>query len=207
MKKKNCKPTAVTALFLMVLAAGPVQSQDASKGASKDQTSADSARMLKIIDAALLARMVDLAGSAKTCNAETTQPCIIEMKTIQYQGRDYCVAVAPDVTVGTKPSGTPKKVIRWKLDADKLTGNGVVKVLAFERNAGLVLTVNQYSQLDLWGKIGDGLGSPLQQIRFHTRTKRDRLGARATYLPVILWGPAGDEELCAAIDPKIVNVQ
>ena len=28
----------------------------------------------------------------------------------------------------------------------------------------------------------------------------------SSYLPVVIWGTAGNEELCAAVDPRIVNV-
>lgn len=196
---------AACSMLAVGLAAGPAWTQDVRKDAmSSDRPQ----RMLKILDPELLARMVDLASSAKTCDTETQIVCVIEMKTISYQGKDYCVAVAPDVKVKTDPSGNPfnRRRIVWRLDTDKLVGNGVMKDLSFQDDAGLVLTVNQHAQLDLWGKLGDGSGGPVQRIFFHTRTLRNKLGASATYLPVILWGPADTAELCAAIDPKIVNI-
>lgn len=200
---KNRK--AATCLMLAIgLAAGPAQPQDVRK----DAKSYDGPRMLKIIDPELLRRMADLASSAKTCDTETELVCLIEMKTLSFQGKDYCVAVAPEVRVKTDPAGGffNRRRIVWKLDTDKLTGNGAVKDLAFHPDAGLVLTVNQHAQLDLWGKLGDGQGGPVQRIFFHTRTVRNKKDASATYLPVILWGDPDVAELCAAVDPKIVNV-
>ena len=55
---------------------------------------------------------------------------------------------------------------------------------------------------------GDGGGGPNPPTnQYYIKTKRDKLGASASYLPVILWNPGPDAELCAASDPKIVNGQ
>ena len=191
--------------WVVLLIAVAACAQD--KGGGAGSKPGDESRMLKIIDPALLARMVDLARSAKTCTADQLF-CTIEMMTLSVGGKDYCVAVAPDVQVATETSADQnnKRRIRWRLSHDSLVGNGVSKDLAFHEDAGIVLTVNQHNQVDRWGKIGDGSVGIVNKRRFHTWTLRNRFGASATYQPVILWGPSGLEELCAAVDPKIANI-
>ena len=189
--------------WVVLLIAVAACAQD--KGGGAGSKPGDESRMLKIIDPALLARMVDLARSAKICTADQLF-CTIEMKTLSHSGKDYCVAVAPEVQVQTDSGATSKRPIRWRLSHDSLLGNGVDKALAFHDDAGIIITVNQFNQVDRWGKIGDGSVGPVNKRRFHTWTLRKQLNASATYLPVILWGPSGEEELCAAIDPKIANI-
>lgn len=196
---KNWKAAACLTITIG-LAACAAQPQDTVK----DARSIDKSRMLKIIDPELLARMVLLASSAKNCDVETEPFCTIEMKMITHQGKDYCVAVAPDVFVKTHSGGGPgnKRRIVWRLDTASLGG----KALAFHDDAGTVITVDKHKQVDPRGKRGDGLGGSVLNHVFHTMTVRNKASASATYLPVILWGPSGEEDLCAAVDPKIVNV-
>jgi len=212
MKHRNWRPAAWAALFSIGLAACAVQSQDAVK----EPKPIDSPRMLKIIAPELLARLVALANSAKTCEIDTQAVCEIQMSMIrvpdQPNGKTYCVAVAPDVKVRTDPFGGlfNKRRIAWKLvdqnGADIASLDG--KALVFHEDAGIVITIDDPTspQVDKRGQRGDGIVGQVLNWRFHTLTRRNRLGASATYLPVILWGPSGDEELCAAVDPKIVNV-
>ncbi len=187
--------------WVMLALAVAACAQDKSAGAKPG----DESRMLKIIDPALLARMVDLARSAKVCTNDKVF-CTIEMMTLSHGGKDYCVAVAPHVEVETDQTATTKRLIRWRLSHDSLVGNGVDKALAFHDDAGIIITVNQDNQVDRWGKIGDGSVGIVSKRRFHTWTLRKVPKASATYLPVILWGPSGEEELCAAVDPKIANI-
>lgn len=198
-------------LLAMGLATGCAQTQEVRK----DVRLADKAPMLKVIPNGLLARMLELASSAEDCKSKDTGPivCKIEMATIRYPdapgGKVYCVAIAPKVNVETDASGgifNHRRIV-WYLSAANLKDeNGVDRQLAFHNDAGVVLTVNQHTQLDHWGKLGDGSSGPVLQTFFHTRTVRNVKNASATYLPVILWGPPDTAELCAAVDPKIVNV-
>ena len=191
---------------LMIATAAWAQDK-ASTGDSKPR---EASTILKIIDPELLARMVDLASRKTTCDLRDTPPvvCEIVMTTLSVGGKDYCVAIAPEVKVPTAAGGLfdTKRRIRWKLDRTSLMGDGVMKELAFHDEAGIVLTVDPDAQMDRWGKLGDGGSGAADRRKFHTWTRRDKLDASATYLPVILWGPPETAELCAAIDPKIVNV-
>lgn len=200
MKHARTWQRAGWALFSSTIAACALQAQEVAK----EPKPIDKSSMLKIIDPELLARMVDLARSAKNCNVDEQPFCTIEMRTLNHSGKDYCVAVAPEVFVKTDASAGPgnKRRIVWKLDTNALLG----KALAFHPDAGIIITVNQFGQVDNWGALGDGMPGPVLKHFFFTRTLRRIHNARATYLPVVLWGPSGDEELCAAIDPKIVNI-
>ena len=44
--------------------------------------------------------------------------------------------------------------------------------------------------------------------RYNMKVNRNKpvLDTMSSYLPVVIWGTAGNEELCAAVDPRIVNV-
>lgn len=200
MKRMTWQRAGWAMLMVALAASAPAQTSggDAKRG--------DTPRMLKIIDPELLARMVQLASSAKTCDVEAPpNKCMIEMTMIEYQGKKYCVAVAPEVQVKTKTSGGPldKKRIVWELDHDELDS----KALVFHKDAGVVITIDDplKKQVDTWGKLGDGSGGQPSPQQFHTKTQRNKKGASATYLPVVLWGQSGYEELCAAVDPKITN--
>jgi hypothetical protein len=218
MKRRNWKPAALAVLVSMGLAAGPAQPQDASRDVRKDAAKEpiDKPSMLKIIDPALLARLVALADSAKTCEIDSNdRVCEIEMRLLRVPdkpgGKTYCVAVAPDVNVKTDTFGGffNKRRIAWTLvdqsrvEITSLDG----KALAFHDDAGIVITIDDPAtpQVDRRGKRGYDVSDAVPS-HFRTFTVRNKHLASATYLPVILWGPPGKEELCAAIDPKIVNV-
>lgn len=159
----------------------------------------DGARLVKIEPFQLL--MLGAAGPP--CPDDGT-PCEITMRIIPVNGRRYCLAEARDVAVKTVTGGggNPKAVV-WKLSTDTLDG----KRLVFHPDAGIIITADRDKQIDPKGGYGNGPGHPNPpKDRYYVKTKRDKLGAKSSYLPVVLWGPEGDEELCAAVDPKIVNV-
>lgn len=190
------------------LAAGPAQPQDVRK----DVISSDKPPMVKVIPNGLLARILELASHAKDCKATNAGPieCEIEMATFKDPdtGTVYCVARAPRVAVPHDKSGSNanKRLIVWHLNKTQLDG----KALAFHEDAGIIITAETHKQVDLKGKRLDANGNKASD-HFRTSTKRNVLDLQgkqsSTYLPVILWGPSGEEELCAAVDPKIVNVQ
>ena len=161
----------------------------------------------KVADVSLLLKLLQLyapqtPGLAGTTCLKTQAICTIEMQLITFGGRNYCVAVAPDVEVETQAgSGANKKIVAWKLSRSDLDG----KDLAFHGDSGIILTRNQKNQVEKGGAGNGSLISPPNA--YHVKTKRNELKAEAVYLPVILWGPPGKEELCAATDPKIVNVE
>lgn len=162
----------------------------------------------KLVYNSLLLKLLQLQKllpdlSSKSCDSESAAPCIIEMKLIQVDGRKYCLAVAPDLTVKWNLFGGifNKKIIRWKLSAPDLDS----KPLAFHADSGIVVAFDPDAQLDKHGDYGDG-GIARSADTYFTRTKRNKQDATSSYLPVILWGSGGNEELCAAVDPKIVNV-
>lgn len=134
--------------------------------------------------------------SRSTCDAEMAPYCEIVITSVTYGGRDYCVALAPNVTVKTQNGGGGnKKKITWKLNTTSLK----TKPVAFHPDSGIIISVDAQSQVDIKGS--PGATSDL----YSTKTRRDTKDAYAVYLPVILWGQSGSEELCAAIDPRITN--
>ena len=163
----------------------------------------------QFVDQHLLLKLLQLqkllpALSSKNCDAEAAAPCIIEMKLISAGGRNYCLAVAPHLSVKRRSSGGVfnKKIVRWQLSVPSLDS----KPLVFHADSGIVIVSDADAQVDKKGDYGDGSGSSSPDT-YHTKTKRNKRDAQTAYLPVILWGSGGDEELCAAIDPKIVNVE
>lgn len=160
--------------------------------------SADNFRLIKIQQYQLL-----LAAGKPACDAETQPFCLIDVQVISVSGRDYCLAIAPDLNVKTKTSGSTRKTLVWKLSVPNLSG----KPVAFHGNSGIVVTVDADKQVDPGGGHGNGASPPPAPTdMYFVKTKRKKLNAVTGYLPVVLWGSGGDEELCAAIDPKIVNV-
>lgn len=134
-------------------------------------------------------------GKGSTCDADATK-CEIVITSVNDGTRDYCVALAPNVTVKTKAGGgSDKKKITWKLNMTTLKG----KPVAFHPDSGVVIAVDDTSQVDIKGTPG------ATSDEYMTKTRRDSNGAYAVYLPVILWGVRGSEELCTAIDPRITN--
>lgn len=199
-------------LWLVLLAATAATTAAAvqDKGSGRDPKSDAESRMLKIIDPELLARMLDLADAKKTChvpNNVSEVVCVIEMRTFVHNGKDYCVAVAPEVTVQISTLTVNKRRLIWQLSTHELvSSSGVAKKLAFHPDSGIIITIDKDKQVDKKGSLGAGPPAPVSPTFFHTFTKRKKPDASTTYLPVILWGESGGEELCAAIDPKIVNV-
>lgn len=195
MKLSNLR-TGAALIVLFCLVAGS-QAQERGKGD-------------KFVDNFLLLKVLQLqkllpALSSKECKADELSPCIIEMKIIEVGGRKYCLAVAPDVSVKTSALGSSlnKKSVRWKLSQPDLDS----KPLVFDPDSGILITHDPEGQVNKHGDYGDGSGSGSATAdSYHIKTKRNKDTASATYLPIILWGKPGEEELCAAIDPKIVNV-
>jgi hypothetical protein len=150
--------------------------------------------------------LVMMAKSSSTiCDAEAHPNCIIDMRLISVGDRNYCLAVAQDVNIKThRGGGANKKNIVWKLSVANLGG----KALRFHADSGILITVDADGQVDPKGGYGDGSSGsgPQPTDIYYVKTKRDTPNANSGYLPVILWGPAGQEELCTAVDPKIVNV-
>ena len=191
--------TAAAALLLGVVTA--TQAQQPSKATkpstgARDDREKDIFRVLKIQQYLVL-----LGKDGKTCTTETQPVCTIEMKLINVNGRDYCLAVAPHLKVKTQSIAIANKNIVWQLSHSTLGG----KDLAFHGESGIVLIVDPDAQIEKGGPGNGGVFSPPKDI-YHVKTKRNKKGAESAYLPVILWGSGGNEELCAAIDPKIVNV-
>ncbi len=138
--------------------------------------------------------------SSVDCNAETTQPCVIQMK-LSADGR-YCVAMAPTVKLTNTSGGGQQKKVAWELDTYTLGG----KPLAFSEDAGIVIAYSSTPGHVEKGGPGDGGTGAVDKRKHHAKVNRNKTNATSSYLPVVVWGPPGSEELCAAIDPKIVNV-
>lgn len=157
---------------------------------------------------------IGLSADSEVCQLaklKNDESCKINVTTIRYPddpktGKTYCVALVPDVAVPLDRNGKSKRMIRWKLEPDTLN-NGTKEVpLSFPDESGIVIIRDDERQLDRVGKIGDGLGSKDNRY-FRTWTTRDADAAQTHYVPVILWGEGETAQLCAAVDPKIVNVE
>ena len=169
------------------------------QGARKDVKLPEGVVLAKIQKYQLL-----LAKGKSTCTVDTSSHCVIDMKLITVDGRDYCVAVAPKLEVKTVAGGgSSKKIIVWKLSQSSL--GSTPKPLEFYTDAGIIIPQDADKQIEKGGLGDGGVGIPSKDM-YHVKTKRDKLGAVSVYLPVILWGAPGSEDLCAGIDPIIVNV-
>lgn len=213
MKQTRTRRHAGWMMLLMAVVATAAQAQQAGKEAKAE----DKPPMIKIVPTALLERLMTFKRSATPCPVKAGTVCDIEVFVIQVPENDpdakkYCVAAAPDVNVKTDTSDETKRRITWRLvdakDASepKAEINALEgKPLAFHVDAGIVIATDAKWQIDRRGqrfKFGD----ETKWWRYRMWTRRNVKDAEATYLPVILWGDPGKEELCAAIDPKIVNI-
>jgi hypothetical protein len=150
-----------------------------------------------------IARLTFLVLDGKTCNGEVDPVCTITMKLAEHEGTTYCVAVAPRVELKQQTgSGQQKKVI-WRLEPSELLG----KSLVFHGDSGIVIAYETVSKHVEKGGLGDGGGGSVDPTRYHMRVNRNKPAlTMSSYLPVVIWGTGGNEELCAAVDPRIVNV-
>jgi len=164
----------------------------------KDDKDSDFFRVVPI----QLLQVLLVKSAHKTCDVENDRVCIIDMQTIAYGGRNYCLAMAPDLKVKLDRFGGffNKKRLVWRLSTNTLDSKG----LAFHPDSGIVVAVDDNHQIDRTGSYGDGSSGTADTYNIKTVRNDDTLPS--SYLPVILWGPSGAEELCAAIDPRIVNV-
>jgi hypothetical protein len=149
-----------------------------------------------------IARLAFVVLDGKTCNGELTPVCTITMKIAEVDGAKYCVAVAPRVELKHQTGAAQQKRVIWQLDLGSLDG----KPLAFHRDSGIVIAYETVSQHVEKGGLGDG-GSSVDATRYHMKVNRNKPALTvSSYLPVVIWGSGGNEELCAAVDPRIVNV-
>ena len=193
MKHGILQAGAVSLVLLSTVAAA--QDKPARKGAKPPEG---------LLLAKIQKYQVLLAKGKATCTVDAGPPCVIDMKLLTVDGKEYCVAVAPNLDVKTQIGGAgSKKTIVWRLSVPSL--GSTPKPLEFHVDAGIITTQDGDKQLEKGGHGDGGVGIPAKD-KYHVKTKRDKLGAVSVYLPVILWGPPGSEDLCAAIDPKIVNV-
>lgn len=135
--------------------------------------------------------------------------CTIQMDVITYNLVDYCIARAQEVKVyETKDK---ERFVNWSLDKTSFAGG---RKIQFHSEAGIVFLLDA-SNKDLIDDNansrghgnGDVIEMPVPTYKFHIRTKKINKKAMAPYLPIILWDAKNDGnwELCAAVDPKIVN--
>lgn len=195
--KGSTWPVAAVALSLLLTAVA-VQAKQAAKR-DKDRSSY---RIVTIQPYELLVRTT---GGA-VCDLTTASECTITMRTIKddVSGKVYCLAEAPNIKVRTDTGGgSHLKAIVWKLRPATVDG----KPVAFHADSGIAVVTDPDKQIDKtkqgYGDGGGGTNPPTDQ--YYIMTKRNKVDAKASYLPVILWNPGPDAELCAASDPKIVN--
>lgn len=178
--------------------------------AQKETSAAEATKELRAVlpDGRLLKigpyRSAVSALGGKPCEPDSQTTCEINVLPLEVQNGKpkYCLVVAPEVKVKTVLDGDRKpKTVVWQLKQDELDG----KPVAFHEYAGIVIIADHGDQVDRKNSgLGDGSGA-IRADRYYVKTKRNKNKAESTYLPVVLWGKKGEEELCAAIDPKIVN--
>jgi hypothetical protein len=75
-------------------------------------------------------------------------------------------------------------------------------------DSGIVIAHETVSKHVEKGGLGDGGVGIVDATRYHMKVNRNKpaLTTVSSYLPVVISGTGGNEELCAAVDPRIVNV-
>lgn len=150
-----------------------------------------------------IARLTFLVLDGKTCNGELNPVCTITMKIAEHEGTKYCVAVAPRVELKHQTGPGQLKRAIWQLDRGDLDG----KPVAFHGDSGIVIAYETVSKHVEKGGLGDGGVGVVDPTRYHMKVNRNKPAlTMSSYLPVVIWGNGGNEELCAAVDPRIVNV-
>lgn len=148
-------------------------------------------------------RLTFVVLNGKTCDAELNPVCTITMTIAEDAGSRYCVAVAPRVELKHQTGSGQQKTVIWKLEPSTLDG----KPLAFHGDSGIVIAYETVSKHVEKGGLGDGGTGIVDPTRYHMKVNRNKpVLTMSSYLPVVIWGTAGNEELCAAVDPRIVNV-
>lgn len=186
--------------MVAVTVSAPVRAQQPTN----DHKGAAAQRFVKVLNQQLLVQLLGLGATAETCVVKDQPICPIKIDRIEVNGKAYCVAIAPNVEVERDDSifaPLLKQKLVWELFTTALDG----KPLVFQEDAGIVITAETHAQVDRRGGLGDDVSGPLLKHRYFTKTKRNVAKAESGYLPVILWGTGLEVELCAAIDPKIVN--
>lgn len=181
-----------------------------ASGQVADKVDAQYSKLLQILSQKLKAQLAATAG--QPCDTETESECIIKMSFIDLEPdkRDskmkYCVAEVPEVKVDRLSMPRGERSINWKL-SDSVVGG---KPVEFHSTLGILIMYDSSPpQIKASGRgpgRGDGVGGPAKTY-FHVTTLRNKAKAESGYLPLILWGTPGsaDLQLCAAVDPKIVN--
>ena len=148
-------------------------------------------------------RLTFLVLDGKTCNGELDPVCTITMKIAEHEGTKYCVAIAPRVELKHQTGPGQQKRVIWQLDSGDLDG----KPVAFHGDSGIVIAYETVSKHVEKGGLGDGGTGSVDPTRYHMKVNRNKPAlTMSSYLPVVIWGAGGNEELCAAVDPRIVNV-
>lgn len=179
--------------------------------AARDQKTADSSKdfdKLVVELAQIVRERLSLSGGPECPVGAPGGECTIQMTQIHYLGRPYCIAEAPYVRVTETSSKT--KFINWTLDRTSFGG----KPIQFHHEAGVVIVdERKHDLIDTTPSSrghgnGDVVSVPIPKHKFHIKTNRKISEGNVSYLPVVLWDRTGlgDWELCAGIDPKIVNV-
>jgi hypothetical protein len=154
-----------------------------------------------------IARLTFVVLDGKTCNGDSDPVCPITVTTFVHGGKEYCVAVAPQVNLKRRTGSDQQKKVVWKLEGPELV-NGELggKPVAFHRESGIVIAYETASKHVEQGGLGDGVVGIVDPTRYHMKVNRNKPAlTKSSYLPVVIWGSGGNEELCAAVDPLIFN--
>jgi hypothetical protein len=115
----------------------------------------------------------------------------------------YCVVRLPTEVKykGSGPGSRPGKFV-WTL-MPNVIGSASFE---FQEKSG-ILIVNENNGHGQFhdGAIGDG-SSTVNRYQFHLPNRRQVMGSKVSYYPIVLMTQTGKEPLmCAAIDPRIMN--
>lgn len=186
--------------LLSALVAGSAQAQKSEKTSERLEL-----RNLQeqIYNTLRLPRPSGLAGDSKdTCTADgKDDDCksTIVLKKVELpvpgsEPKVICVAETSNVSVTAKPAAgsTDVRSVNYELN------NSIPAAIINPRFVGSYIHQDMGSQ-----HVKSEVSSPNRMI---IKTKRNKKGAEILFLPLIAWENNGVLELCAAIDPKIVNV-
>ena len=137
------------------------------------------------------------------CSASASDPCsskiFLQLVTVEIMvgtttiRKDFCVAAGYDVEV--KVGNGPSKKIEYTLD---ILSAGIVTPQFIDA---------VHVPEDTGGPGGDFDGhTKVSDNKLVVKTKRRAAGNHIAFLPYIKWKNGSTWDLCAAIDPKIVNV-
>jgi hypothetical protein len=135
--------------------------------------------------------------------------CSVTIETIPHGDQSICVVSAPRVKVNFKNAHGGKAKVVWKLKPPSV----LLGKMQFHSPSGVLVLSEKVKDHVKGGGVGDGAQQPDAQY-FHRDIHQVKNNANqngdSAYVPIVIWKYRNArneevEDLCAAVDPKIVN--